>query len=207
MYNIGMSLSNNKRGFTIIEVVLVLAIAGLIFLMVFIALPALQRSQRNSQRQNDVNRVATALVEYQKHNSGKLPIRKEGASFVFDKKFVRRYIDSSCSEGVVVPAQGISKEVPSGGIYKFTDCGQQFTDPDGTIYYFAFMNGADYGTYKSNGDVRTNINLDFDHVMYVGQNTKCGAGENELIFGNSSNTFAILMVMEGGAYYCRDNAQ
>ena len=32
-----------KNGFTIIEVVLVLAIGGLIFLMVFIALPALQQ--------------------------------------------------------------------------------------------------------------------------------------------------------------------
>ena len=40
-------MAKNKKGFTIIEVVLVLAIAGLIFLMVFIALPALQRSQRN----------------------------------------------------------------------------------------------------------------------------------------------------------------
>ena len=36
------------RGFTIIEVVLVLAIAALIFLMVFIALPALQASQRDT---------------------------------------------------------------------------------------------------------------------------------------------------------------
>ena len=35
---------NSKKGFTIIEVVLVLAIAGLIFLMVFVALPALQRA-------------------------------------------------------------------------------------------------------------------------------------------------------------------
>ena len=33
--------SQTKKAFTIIEVVLVLAIAGLIFLMVFIALPAL----------------------------------------------------------------------------------------------------------------------------------------------------------------------
>lgn len=41
---------SSKKGFTIIEVVLVLAVAGLIFLMVFIALPALQRSQRDSQR-------------------------------------------------------------------------------------------------------------------------------------------------------------
>lgn len=39
-----------KNGFTIIEVVLVLAVAGLIFLMIFLALPALQRSQRDTQR-------------------------------------------------------------------------------------------------------------------------------------------------------------
>ena len=38
---------SNTKGLTIIEVVLVLAIAGLIFLMVFIALPALQRNQRD----------------------------------------------------------------------------------------------------------------------------------------------------------------
>ena len=38
----------NKKGFTIIEVVLVLAVAGLIFLMVFLALPALQRAQRDT---------------------------------------------------------------------------------------------------------------------------------------------------------------
>ena len=42
-----------NKGFTIIEVVLVLAIAGLIFLMVFIALPALQSSQRNTQREQE----------------------------------------------------------------------------------------------------------------------------------------------------------
>ena len=50
------------RGFTIIEVVLVLAIAALIFLMVFIALPALQASQRDTARKNDVrDRKSTRL--------------------------------------------------------------------------------------------------------------------------------------------------
>ncbi len=33
--------TNSKRGFTLIEVILVLAIAALIFLMIFVALPAL----------------------------------------------------------------------------------------------------------------------------------------------------------------------
>ena len=55
-----------KSGFTIIEVVLVLAIAGLIFLLVFLALPALQSNQRDTQRKNDAAMLATAVREYMK---------------------------------------------------------------------------------------------------------------------------------------------
>lgn len=66
-------LKNKKYSFTIIEVVLVLAIAGLIFLMVFIALPALQRSQRDTQRKNDMSRIASALNQYKANNRGNLP--------------------------------------------------------------------------------------------------------------------------------------
>ena len=62
-----------RSGFTIIEVVLVLAIAGLIFLMVFIALPALQRSQRDTERRSAVGRVAAAIQQYQTNNNGRLP--------------------------------------------------------------------------------------------------------------------------------------
>ena len=62
-----------KKGFTIIEVVLVLAIAGLIFLMVFIALPALQRSQRNTRRRQDMARILSALNDYQANNNGQMP--------------------------------------------------------------------------------------------------------------------------------------
>lgn len=65
--------TSSKQGFTIIEVVLVLAIAGLIFLMVFIALPTLRTSQRDTQRRNDINRVAAQLTQYQTNNGGNLP--------------------------------------------------------------------------------------------------------------------------------------
>lgn len=61
------------KGFTIIEVVLVLAIAGLIFLMVFIALPALQRNQRDTQRKNDISRLQDAIERYKANNKGQLP--------------------------------------------------------------------------------------------------------------------------------------
>ena len=68
-----MNKLNTKKGFTIIEVVLVLAIAGLIFLMVFIALPALQRNQRDTQRKNDLSRVQSQINSYQANNRGGIP--------------------------------------------------------------------------------------------------------------------------------------
>jgi prepilin-type N-terminal cleavage/methylation domain-containing protein len=66
-------LNTKKPGFTIIEVVLVLAIAGLIFMMVFIAYPALRRSQRDTQRQHDVSRLVTAIQSYMSSHNGKMP--------------------------------------------------------------------------------------------------------------------------------------
>ena len=64
---------SQAEGFTIIEVVLVLAIAGLIFLMVFIALPALQRSQRDTRRKNDAGRLKDAIDRYKANNRGRVP--------------------------------------------------------------------------------------------------------------------------------------
>ncbi len=62
-----------EKGFTIIEVVLVLAIAALIFLMVFIALPALQRNQRDQARKDVVGKVASAVTTYQSNKRGAQP--------------------------------------------------------------------------------------------------------------------------------------
>lgn len=72
----------SKSGFTIIEVVLVLAIAGLIFLMVFIALPALQRSQRDTQRRDDMARLATALTNWQTNHNNSLPTVADRTTFL-----------------------------------------------------------------------------------------------------------------------------
>jgi prepilin-type N-terminal cleavage/methylation domain-containing protein len=77
-------LSNLKKhkeeGFTIIEVMIVLVIAGAIILIVLLAIPALQRSQRNTTIKNDASAVASAIQEYQGANNGKLPTLTSGAS-------------------------------------------------------------------------------------------------------------------------------
>lgn len=67
-----------EGGFTIIEVLIVLAIAGLIMLIVFLAVPALQRNSRNTQRTNDVSAVLSGMTEYVNNNNGSLPATATG---------------------------------------------------------------------------------------------------------------------------------
>jgi prepilin-type N-terminal cleavage/methylation domain-containing protein len=64
--------SANSRGFTIVEVMIVLAVAGLILLIVLIAVPALQRNARNQHRKTAVDLVASEVEEY-KNNTGHYP--------------------------------------------------------------------------------------------------------------------------------------
>lgn len=78
-------IKNKVKGFTIIEVVLVLAIAGLIFLMVFIALPALQRSQRDQARKNDASIISGAVTSFTSNNRGTFPDKNQLATYVTDK--------------------------------------------------------------------------------------------------------------------------
>jgi len=65
--------SKASAGFTIIEVLIVLAIAGLILLIVFLAVPALQRNSRNTAIKNDVQNVVGGVSEYSGANNGALP--------------------------------------------------------------------------------------------------------------------------------------
>jgi prepilin-type N-terminal cleavage/methylation domain-containing protein len=66
-------LNKKTEGFTIIEVLIVLAIAGLIMLIVFLAVPALQRNSRNTQYRNEASRILSATQEFINNGGGNLP--------------------------------------------------------------------------------------------------------------------------------------
>ena len=62
-----------KRGFTLIEIVIVLAIAALIMVVVFLAVQGAQRSQRDQFRKETANRVLSAAQQFRGNNSGTAP--------------------------------------------------------------------------------------------------------------------------------------
>lgn len=62
-----------QRGFTIIEIMIVLVIVAAIILTVFLAVPAVQRNSRNNSRKNDAGRVLSAAQEWRTHNNNAFP--------------------------------------------------------------------------------------------------------------------------------------
>lgn len=59
-----MKIKRNQKGFTLIEVVLVLAIGGLIFLLAFLAFQQVSRNRRDTQRRADASRAVAELQNY-----------------------------------------------------------------------------------------------------------------------------------------------
>jgi prepilin-type N-terminal cleavage/methylation domain-containing protein len=100
---------SGQRGFTILEVLIVLIIAGLILIIVFYAVPAANRNARNYSRKNAVNYVAGEMNSYYDTN-GKFPMsgpavtEDKSATFVnflksggVTSKFDIRYTDENGS--------------------------------------------------------------------------------------------------------------
>lgn len=62
--------TKKSEGFTIIEVLIVLAIAGLIMLVVFLAVPNLQRNSRNNGYRSEASSILAAYSEVSSNKNG-----------------------------------------------------------------------------------------------------------------------------------------
>jgi prepilin-type N-terminal cleavage/methylation domain-containing protein len=67
-----MSLSD-RRGFTLIEIVIVMAIAALMLLVVFNAVGNAQRNNRDNTRKQEAGEVVAILEQYATNHNGRYP--------------------------------------------------------------------------------------------------------------------------------------
>lgn len=167
-----------RRGFTIIEVVLVLAIAGLIFLMVFIALPALQRNQRDTQRRDDVARFMAQISQYQTNNRGSVPASSECTSGTGENTEMGRFLAN---------------------YMKQTDDNEgEFQDPrTGENYEVKCITIEDDQNALDDDElVRTRT------IVYM-SGAKCD-GEN-IVELDANRSIAVRIQLEGSGFFCEDN--
>lgn len=182
-------LKKKEQGFTIIEVMIVLAIAGLIIVVVLIAVPQLQRNQRNEARRSILGRISSEINNYAGNNNGRLPVANTAAgprnlgNPRSDEGFFGRYLDCQSASG-------------SGAV---ANCGIDINDPrtsfpvgtgqDGVSTEIA-TTGTEPGDEQGDLYYRTGVICD---------------GELATTTGATARNFALIIRFEGGASYCLDN--
>lgn len=181
----------NKKGFTIIETSLVLAIAGLILMMVFIALPALQRQQRDTKRKDDTMLFAQALKKYQQNNRGALPDPGDSSGGRYQTYSVESW------------AESIPDNNPWAKFYN-DYLGDDFVSPSGEKYPFMILGYDNYGNLPSE--------LSYDDLnsrsftvenLYIYLGAKCEGGK--LAKSNNNRNVAVMTQLESGGVYCASN--
>ncbi len=185
--------NNSLSGFTIIEVVLVLAIAGLIFMMVFIALPQLQRAQRDTQRRDDMGRLTGAITNYQSANNGRLP---SGTCTVADD--ADPLVESIPHGSAASAACRLIREYILGSAGGTT--ANTFVDPSGKTYDLQILelpSGAvpDPVAGSATGEVDGVIKM-YTHARCVGETIERTSNPRD---------YAVTYKLEGGGTYCSSN--
>jgi len=94
-----------QRGFTIIEVIIVLAIAGLILTIVFLTVPHLMAEQRDNNRKHQMAFVSSQMEQY-KADHGKYPFSAVDAC-----TFLTGYVADRAN-----PAQGVCNPTFGGSV-------------------------------------------------------------------------------------------
>jgi len=111
-------IKKDNKGFTIIEVLIVLAIAGLIMLVVFLAVPALQRSSRNTQREADATKVSAAMAACMANRNGTVTSYDSSAELVsnggLDLTKLQQLTTVNYLTGGVIGAPGDTKTITFG---------------------------------------------------------------------------------------------
>jgi len=132
--------NKQQKGFTIIETMIVLAIAGLIMLIVFLAVPALQRSARNTQRKNDAGNILSAINTWVSNNEGQLPTSQTQINSAICGIHLGFYTQPNCSSNKTIaqtPTNGLiySSTVP--GVCTSTSCNTSGDVSASNIYFLS----------------------------------------------------------------------
>lgn len=185
-----MILRGRKIGFSMLEIALVMGLAGMIFLMAFILVPQIQRNQRDEARKDDVMAIVQNLKKFQTNNKGVLP---NGTAAV-TKRPNSRPSNPSTWEGFY---------------YDYIEEG--FADPDGTSYILvpvvcnsgssgiARGDKCNYNQTISSIDVNSEVN-NLNHHLFIFSHATCT--EDYASYADNPRNFAIVTRLEGSGTFC-----
>lgn len=184
-----------QTGFTITEVMIVLAVAGAIMAIVFLAVPQLGRTQRDTNRKNLAGRLLGSIETYASNNQGLYPFNGTSGTPI-------AWTDCSTSLAGITCYDWYNNYV-SGGKVKLTD---PSCSGNSTIYYsnISSPNPA-YTTWTCTAGA-SNIK---PGTVYIGVGDICNGtllAAGQATGSSSSKQFAVLTALDrAGTWNCIDN--
>jgi prepilin-type N-terminal cleavage/methylation domain-containing protein len=188
------AVHKNSHGFTIIEVALVLAIAAVIFAVVFLAVPALQRNQRDDARRRDLASAASMLQTYLTNTDSKCNSSDIKRYFLSHKKEFSSFTGSDSKWDIITAGDGV-----------LVDCSYEWPNQ-----YKARGWIPDLPPIKWSG--QRALKDGWQNVLYIGVG-KCkearGLSFHEngsLVCDNSKNIYTLFTLLEsgGGTWYTKE---
>lgn len=183
-------MSKEKNGFTVIEVSLVLALAGLIFLMVFVALPSLRRSQRDTSRREAAMELISEIKNFQQNNGrGNLP----------------GYADTIPASGLSITASSTGADTSWAGFYR-DFLGANYVDPDGERYNLLILNCGTTIPDASCAEKNSTLNKIYTaafpngYKMYIVLGSTCYG--DKAVATSNQRMVSVLYRLEGAGVYC-----
>lgn len=206
---------DNKKGFTVIEAVLVVAIAGLIFLAMAIAIPMLIRSQQDTDRRKDINSLIAKVQEYQANNRKALPSMGTASTLFYQAQATTRFQSSTTNDWT----EFLNNNLPNTYYDSTNNFHNNFEDPNGNLYQFSIVpcatsevGGSCNETYyqKDASGSKDQISKYFeakfpnDYTILIVLNAKCQSSQ-KVIAAPGNKNLAILYKLETNDTYCTNN--
>ena len=186
---------SKEQGFSIVEILIVLAIAGLIMLIIFLIIPQFMRVRRDSERKREVSYVASQLETYSSDNSDTYPNDGAGAGAPPPDDrcaFLQTYLTAGAGCSIIVP-----DPLPA----STGDCAKSSS----SRFDFCYHNRGGHHQYTGNFD---EISIEPGHWCNVGGSVPA---DDPLISGNNGdnnlNNYAVWTRIEGGPVFCVDNKE
>ena len=192
-------MKKKDKGFTIIEIALVLAIAGAIFAAVFIALRGVWADERDGERRDDMISFIRQLKNYQTNNArGALP---GSSSNDKDSETMKNQGDIHIkgyneTTGLFENVNSDRNSDTSWYSFYTTYFRDNFTDPDGVKYNLRVRE------CKAAAEKSCGLGTPEPYTIEVIIGANC-YGEDAVGSKNSRNV-AVMYDMEVGGYYCEN---
>jgi prepilin-type N-terminal cleavage/methylation domain-containing protein len=120
-----MSISNKKRGFTVMELLVSLAIIAMLFTITMALVGPVKEKSRDSRRMSDVREINKALVLYADNNS-KFPIATTAVT-----------ITGNDAVSTILESAGVISEVPTDPTHP-TNSYTYLSDSSGNTFIISF---------------------------------------------------------------------